>query len=239
MKRTFLTIALVAFGLGSTARADITWTFSPPGPDTGPSCAGPNPRCSVGNSFTYTSGGVSIVASGFYNNGNPQGLYEKNRSGDTGLGFSQPSLSEIDTSGYVQLDLSTLNGVPKLDPIALVLGSLSPNQQYDVYTFTSDGAAPVNLAGYGTVFAHNQGTTGFLPGGYSSTFETGSKVHTYIAITASATNPVSDLVLTSLSLKNSSGVNPTPEPGFYGILLVAISALALPQVRRRFIPERS
>jgi hypothetical protein len=129
--------------------------------------------------------------------------------------------------------------VPKLDPIALVLGSLSPNQQYDVYTFTSDGAAPVNLAGYGTVFAHNQGTTGFLPGGYSSTFETGSKVHTYIAITASATNPVSDLVLTSLSLKNSSGVNPTPEPGFYGILLVAISALALPQVRRRFIPERS
>jgi hypothetical protein len=232
MKRTFLTIALVAFGVGSTARADITWTFSGGGADNGPSCVA-NPRC-VGTTKTYFSGSpsVGITATGHVTaDGSLQGMYEKNRSGDNGLGIAAESVSEIDHSAYIQLDLSAINAN---DPLSIALQSLggTPPQQYDVYKLETNAAmGPTGLGSFSLVSLDN-GASNF------NNINRGAATHYYLAITASAVPAGSDLVLTSLTATQGGQLN-TPEPGFYGILLVAMSALALPQVRRRFIPERS
>src|ERR1700681_3113976 len=97
----FCLLAIAGLGLCSTAGAVSTWNFSSA------------PDHSLGTSTSsYTVGGVTITASGFYNNNSTRILYDKFTTSATndesGLGFTDDTFGnhEIDTSGFVVLDLS-------------------------------------------------------------------------------------------------------------------------------------
>lgn len=213
-------LILGAAGFAGTAKAD-SWNFFFP--------SGPNSNVSLGNSFTFTStGGVSITASGFTDSGTATAIFDKfaspgyqNGLSETGLGLTSEDDHEIDTSGYVELNLGNIvNGTI----VTLSMGSVQTGEAYNVYeTNTLGGKGP------------ESGGTGFTTLGTNETLNattdaatfsfTKSSSFQYIAVEETAANS-GDILLSTLSTA-------TPEPGYYVLLFVGMAGLALTAIRRQ------
>jgi hypothetical protein len=197
---------LVALSLGlslcSLANAATTWYFSQnPGVNLGPTVSTP---VSIGS-------GPAIAASGFNNNFTTRDLWEKLTSGsptndESGLGFANEVNHEIDTHGFIVLNLSdsSFNG----DSLSLYITSIQSGESYEWFHGSSLGS----LATGGT----NLTTSPLIFSGGGS--------DKYIAIEASSHNVlINSLVATS----------PVPEPKFYGLLLAGMLGFIIVRNRRR------
>jgi hypothetical protein len=209
MNRWMLTAAVsLGLGLCSLGNAATTWYFSP-GPasvDLGTNTA----------SFSANIGsGPTITASGFANGTPPaaRNLYEKFTTSPTndesGLGFKNEIDHEIDTSGFVILDLS--NSFFAGQTLSLYITSIQSSEAYAWYHGSSLNSA-LNFDGL------TQGGTG-LSG--SPLVVAGGGTDKFIAIEASNKNVLINSLVTSA----------VPEPSSYGLLLAGMLGVMI--VRRR------
>lgn len=131
MRRSIGLLAMaVALSLGMTARADITFSQPDFGNDV-----------SLGNTDSFTKSGVTLNAAGFNSSyttpltvgvttltlGSPTALYAKNDgTGETGLGITDKSDHEIDSTTTVKLSSTT--------PITgLTIGSAQQGEGYALF----------------------------------------------------------------------------------------------------------
>jgi hypothetical protein len=203
-------LALVTLGLCSTAGAVTTWNFSS------------NPDHSLGvSSQTYTVGGVTITATGFYNNDSARILYDKFttdvNNNESGLGFTDDSFlnHEIDTNGFVVLDLSSSFFAGK--SLSLTITSIQAGESYQW--------------SHGSATHAGQATDGLTLVGSnlisSPLIFTGGGANSFIAIEATSHNV----------LINSLTAAAVPEPRFYGLLLAGLLGFAGIVYRKRRVTE--
>ena len=211
MNRSRLAALIFTVGSCTMAHAALqTWSFN-------------NPTGTLGNTQTYTSspGGIVITAYGFLGTPTAKGaataLFGKNVSGDPteqGLGTNLGSSNEIDTSHFVELDLHNLTGLT----INLTIQSLQGPDAYSVYTSNALG-----------------GTFTLVPPAGSTNNNFGpiniTAADDYLAVTATSV----DVLLSTLSSTNTT--SGTPEPRFYGLLLVGMMGLAATIWRKRRVTE--
>lgn len=206
----FCLVALVALGLCSSAGAVTTWNFST------------SPDHSLGTSTsTYTVGGVTITASGFYNNNSSRILYDKFTTSvtndESGLGFTDDAFAnhEIDTNGFIVLDLSNSFFTGK--SLSINITSLQAGESFQWY----DGSSINGASSHEGLSLVSSGLT------TSPLTFTGGGVHSFIAIEATSHNV----------LLNSLTAAAVPEPRFYGLLLAGLMGLAGIVYRKRRVTE--
>lgn len=227
-------LVLAGAGFTGVAKAD-NWNFFFP--------SGPNSNVSLGNSFTFSStGGVNITAYGFLDSGTAAPIFDKytapgyqNGQSEDGVGLKNESDHEIDTSGYVELNLSNIvNGTI----LTLSLGSVQTPESYNVYDTTGIGALSNQPGGKGPESgAGNPFTPLVMTNGQTAVnqvlnqvtnqaFITFTKTASfqYIAIEETAGN-TGDISVGTLS-------STTPEPGYYVLLFAAMAGLAAVAIRR-------
>jgi len=155
LKLSFIAAALPVLA-GATAFADPVYDFSAT-PSSMPSSS----------SWIYTSGGISITASGYATpGGSAMALFTKlDGPGETGLGFVDGGPeNEISSANFMQLDVSNLlfNGITSL---TVGIGSLQTGEQA-IFSLSSVsgqlGATPIDTLTGGPV---EQGyTVSLVPG---------------------------------------------------------------------------
>jgi hypothetical protein len=227
MMRTFLATAIaVGVGLCPSAKAAVTWNFISPTTCTPSPCPAPADNHDIGTKATYTQtfngSPTTITAYGFNVVGTPgatlvQGtardLYAKNiPTTDVGLGLATGTANEIDRTGYAEFDLSALLG----KDVSFALSSLT-GDTYDVYNGAS--LSPVALT-------KCCNSTSPYPTSAPFTFNVDS-TNDFIAFIAGVSGQ--SILVTSVTASNPTA---TPEPRFYGVLLVGLFGLGLAFQRR-------
>ncbi len=212
---SFAIAAVITLGLCSVAYA-TTWSFGGVAPDPGQAVGG--------NSLTITAGGISITATGYGNLGGPlaaRNLFRKFTTGDpteTGLGFADEINHEIDTGGFIVLDL----GAAALanQALGLTITSIQSGENYAWY----HGNTLNTSAAFGGLSLVSTGiTTSPL------LFTAGTAFNNkYIAIKATSANVLLNTLAT---------VPAVPEPRFYGLLLAGMLAIGGVVYRRRRVTE--
>jgi len=201
---------LLALAPTVTRANNIAYSFSGC-PDSGP-CSG-----AIASSVTYTSGGITITATGYSTASTTTvntttALYIKTDAGDEhGLGISSPDADhEIEPGQFIQLTLTNLANAG-VDTGNLFLGSVQSGEEYKI---CEGGSAGV------------MGTVNCITGGLDETAVplSWSKSDPYIDITVPTDK--GDVLVSSLTS--------TPEPGTAGLMLLGISAMMLITLRRRF-----
>ncbi|MEA2475790.1 MAG: hypothetical protein QOE06_3705, partial [Thermoleophilaceae bacterium] len=107
----------------------------------------------LGNSYAYTVNGVALTAYGFNGSnpaiaGTPTALYSKNDSStENGIGIASDVDHEINTTSFIQLDISQLTGFtnPKI-----LLNSVQSGESYTIYGSNTLGVLGTLLSGPGT-----------------------------------------------------------------------------------------
>jgi hypothetical protein len=155
---------------GSNGSSTAVWNFL-------------NPLGQLGSTQAYTVNGITITAHGYYNNGSATNLYAKNEGGDeTGLGLAYENDHEVDTNGFIQLDLQNVIA-SGASSVSLSIGSVQSGEKYNVYGSNT-------LGSIGTLLISNstKDSTLFTVPSYPN--------YRYIAIRATS----GDVVLISLSI---------------------------------------
>ncbi|MGH9355401.1 MAG: PEP-CTERM sorting domain-containing protein [Terriglobia bacterium] len=208
--RLLAVLAAVAVGTGMAHATTITFNFGacPSGPVAG-SCPGDFGQ----NSATYTSGGLSIVASGYSSSGlaNPDNLFLKAESPDeTGLGLAGTYANEANPGQYIYLDMSKLAGRGIFTGV-IGLGSVEAGEVGSVCT-----TAAVGTPGTSCISAGDGGS------GLSSATLTWSLSDPVLSVTASP----GSVLLTSVLLDDA------PEPASLSLFGIGLLSLGLLYRRR-------
>ncbi len=105
----------------------------------------------LGNSHVFSVNGTSLTAYGFNNNGTPTALYGKNESStEQGLGIASDSDYEINTSTFIQLDVSQLVAAGFTNA-QILYSSVQTGELYIVYGSNTLGSLGTKLSGPGSV----------------------------------------------------------------------------------------
>jgi hypothetical protein len=231
MKLTYLTFALfTGLSLVSVANAAVVWNFA--------SGVTQNTDLSSPQTFNCTNGviacspAVNIIAYGAHpDDGSSTDLFAKFTSSstnvETGLGTNHGTDNEIDTDHLIELDVSSIAANTTLNFLITSVQSGSA----DVFAWgIDDVTAPQKLASF------TGGASGLTENGSTSeqnfNFTRDHQSHEFIAISASSGN----VLIQSATITSTGGGTTTPEPRFYGLLLVSL--LAIPAIRRRFVPQQ-
>ncbi|MDP9055208.1 MAG: Ig domain-containing protein, partial [Acidobacteriota bacterium] len=168
---------------GFTAKVVDSLGFAAYSTCTG-TCAGAGSTVSVstystlgnlGNSRVFSVQGTSLTAYGFNNNGTPTALYAKNQSStEQGLGIASDSDYEINTSTFIQLDVSQLVAAGFTNA-QILFNSVQAGEGYNVYGSNTLGTLGAQL-----------GSTGVTGGKLIAM--PGYGTYKYIGIRASAAN---------------------------------------------------
>jgi hypothetical protein len=208
MDRWMLRVAL-GLGLCSLGNAATTWYFGT-GTDHADTTAPTNQQ-------SFTVSGVTITASGFSNGAPPTArqLYDKFTTSQTndesGLGFANEVDHEIDTAGFIVLDLSNsfFNG----QTLSLYITSIQSGESYAWY----HGSSLTPSSSFEGLALGGSGLSG------SPLVLSGGGTDNFIAIEASNKNVLLNSLVTSA----------VPEPRFYGLLLACMLGLSIVWHRRR------
>jgi hypothetical protein len=157
----------------------------------------------LGNSYIYYAGTVPLTAYGFNNTTNNHtatALYAKNQgSTESGLGIASDSDHEINTSTFIQLDISKLVAAGFTNA-QITFNSVQSGESYSVYGSNTLGTPGTKIAGPGIL----ANTLTAMPG-YGA--------WTYIGVTAAAGNVlIGDLAFTSPATTCTIVVAPAPVP---------------------------
>ncbi len=105
----------------------------------------------LGNSHVFSVNGTSLTAYGFNNNGTPTALYAKNESSsEMGLGIASDSDFEINTSTFIQLDVSQLVAAGFTNA-QILYSSVQTGESYIVYGSNTLGSLGTKLSGPGSL----------------------------------------------------------------------------------------
>ena len=203
--RLLVALAAVAAGTGMAQATTITFNFAacPTG-----SVAGSCPGDFGQNSATYTSGGLSIVASGYSSSGlaHPDNLFQKVESPvETGLGLAGTYANEANPGQYFYLDMSKLAAHGIFSGV-IGLGSVEAGEVGSVCT-----TAAVGTPGTACVSAGDGGS------GLSSATLTWSASDPILSITASP----GSVLLTSVLINDAS------EPASLSLFGIGLLGLGL------------
>ena len=124
----------------SCTPSSSTWNFA-------------SPTGNQGNNQPYTVNGITITAYGFTNYGWPTALYGNNSGSDQyGLGIDATSTNEIDSSNFVQLDLTSVIASGAQNA-TMTVTNVQSGESFNVYGSNT-------LGSIGTVLLSNQTTDG-------------------------------------------------------------------------------
>jgi hypothetical protein len=240
MKRGCLTVALFAgLSLGSLANASVFWNFT----------SGVTNNTELGSSQGFasqvngssTNPNLTITAYGVHTDGSATDLYAKS-SGDpteTGLGLAHGSEFEIDNEGSghaIEIDVSSLSSVNN-PTLQFLITSVQSGETFNWGTYNSaTNDTPQPLSAFSTTSPN--GAIGLGDNGSSEqtfNFTRSTSKYEFIAIFVSSTNGA-DVLLSTATMTNAGGHTGAPEPRFYGLLLVSL--LAIPAIRRRYVPQQ-
>lgn len=133
--------ALFAFAATPAQAVLVTWDFNPT-----------NANAAVGSaSRTFTASGYSITAYGFdvvSGPDTPHDLYYKDASPDHGLGFVGTPNNEIQTTNYIQLDISSLLS-QGFTGGQIKVSSADPGESFSLYGSNTLGSRGTFLNTYG------------------------------------------------------------------------------------------
>jgi hypothetical protein len=219
IKKSISAIALIAFGtfgLSSAQAVPITWNFSSASQCT--SCSG--------SSFTYTSSGNSIIATGFTNHSlnTTTNLFRKNSGGDEkGIGIASDPTNDDEIWGttLIRIDLGAAN---KYSNLSFTMGSTTGTERWEVW-----GSNTATALGTAITSGTNEGSVS-LPGTYE---------YYFFGLDTLDTHWGDNVLLASMTGTLTNLTTPVPEPstwamlilGFFGIGFVAYRQKGKPALR--------
>ena len=105
----------------------------------------------LGNSYAYSVNGTTLTAYGFNNNGTPTAIYGKNQSStEQGLGIASDSDFEINTSTFMQLDVSQLVAAGFTNA-QISFSSVQSGESYAIFGSNTLGSLGTKLSGPDTL----------------------------------------------------------------------------------------
>ena len=160
----------------------------------------------IGSKDTFTSGGLSLVATGYSAPGMTADMWAKNESPiETGIGLASQIHHEISGNMFIQLNLTQILAVHPYS-VVLVIDSIEAGEAYNVWGSTTAGQLGTMLASHQT--SHT----------FTLTLPDLGKFD-YISITTPADTRVSsDVTLEDVDVK-------TPEPSSASMLLLGLFTL--------------
>ncbi len=200
---TLLAIAGLVILSPSVAKADnVNFNSCPKGAT--PPCSG-----KTGKVESWTSGGLTITATGFKSAGKEDDLFIKTNGGDEhGLGLVGQSDGEIQPGNFIQLNVSNLdkNGISSG---TLTFGSVQPGEGYEICVTNTPGTL--------------KGATCFSGNADEAPVNVNWGKDEYIDITATK----GDVLISDFSFAASA-----PEPGTMGLTFLGAAGLLAFVIRR-------
>ena len=170
-------VALAALAASSTANATTTISLG-------------GPNVNWGNTHVFTSGGLTVTASGFTAANAPTALYGKNGGGDEiGVGLANDPSHDNEIyygMGYVQLDVSALFGL--VSSVTFSTNSTTDGEQWSIFGSNVSGsyAGSALLTGTNRSSATLPGFGSYRYYDFVSTSTSGGKNFLIAGLTATA-----------------------------------------------------
>ena len=174
------------------------------------------PSGNLGNSHTYTVGGLTVVASGFNASNAATALFGKNAGGDEiGLGLTNDPSGDNEIyfgKGFVQIDVSALLG--KVSNISFFTNSTTQGEQWRIFGSNSSGiySGSALLSGTNESSANLPGLGSWKYYDFVSTSQSGGK----------------NFLLGGLTMTAA-----VPEPGTWATMLLGFGLMGVGFRRRR------
>jgi hypothetical protein len=213
-------IASGIFGVSSAQAVPVTWDLS-----SATECS----PCS-GSSFTYTSSGNSITATGLSSLNTTTNLSRKAAGADeNGVGIANDPTGDHEIWGTTKVRID-LGGTNKYTSLSFAMGSTTGTEQWEVW-----GSDTANASGTG-VNGLNIITNGTNESSHSLT---GSYEYYFFGLATTDTQWGDNVLLASLTGTPTNLTNGVPEPstwamlilGFFGIGFVAYRQKGKPALR--------
>ena len=160
----------------------------------------------IGTSDNFTSGGLSLTATGYSSPGSTTDMFAKNEGAtEMGIGIAGAADNEIAGTSFIQLNLQSILAA---NPSSLILAisSLQAGETYNVWGSNTAGSL-------GTLLASNQSTATFDLSSFSQ--------YGYISIVS----PNASVLIGGLTVTTPTS-NSVPEPGSAALLLSGLAFLA-------------
>ena len=206
MRKLFLSaLGVLALSMTSTANATVTIDFS-------------NPAGELGDDQVYTSGAMSVTASGYTDTDVDEHLFGKNLGGDengVGLALDPSGQHEIySPDSFIQLDVTALFGLAS--SVDFFMNSTTDDEAWAVFGNNTDAAGA--LGGVLLLSGSDEGTLHTLPGFGQYDF------YNFFAVGDSA-----NVLLGGLSITESA----VPEPATWAMMLLGFGAVGFALKRRK------
>ena len=223
IKNIISTMTLIAsgiLGVSSAQAVPVTWGFS---------SVSECPSCS-GSSFTCTSSGDSIIATGFSNHNlnTTTSLFLKNSSGDEkGLGIASDPTGDHEIWGTTLIRID-LGGTNKYTNLSFTMGSTTGTEHWEVWGSDSATASGTGLNGFNVITnGTSDGSTNSLTGGYE---------YYFFGLDTLDTQRGDNVLLASLTGTATNLANPVPEPSTWAMLILGFFGIGFVSYRQKGKP---
>ena len=197
-----LYVALIALSASTAANAATTIGFG-------------TPSGNLGNTHVYTSGSLTVTASGFTAANAPTALYGKNAGGDeVGLGLANDPSGDHEIyygMGYVQLAVSALFGL--VSSVSFSTNSTTDGEQWSIF---------------GSNVAHSYGGVALLSGTNENTAMLPSfGTYKYYDFVSTSQSGGKNFLITGLTM------TAVPEPATWAMMLIGFGGIGFQMRQRR------
>jgi len=215
-KNIFAATALIAsgiFGVSSAQAVPVTWDFWSPTECT--SCSG--------SSFTYTSNGDSITATGFTNHNlnTTTNLFRKSAGGDeNGVGIASDPTHDDEIWGTTLIRIN-LGGANKYSSLSFTMGSTTGTEHWEVWGSNRPTSGLTEV------------TNGTTEGSFSlpSTYE-----YYFFGLDTNDTHWGDNVLLASLKGTPTNLTTPVPESSTWAMLILGFFGIGFVSYRQKGKP---